>query len=256
MSDHGRFVWYELMTTDLAAAQDFYAVVAGWTIADSGMPGIDYRLASVEAARIAGMMTLPEEVRAQGARPGWMGYVSVPDVDAAARQVGEAGGTIHRAPAHIPGIGRFAVAADPQGAVFVLFRGEGAPPEMPALGTPGHVGWHELHARDWEAAFSFYAGLLGWTKSTAVDMGPMGTYQLFASDGRDVGGMMTNPQVPAPFWLYYINVTDIDAAGQRATGAGGQIINGPHQVPGGSWIIHVIDPQGAMVALVGPRPAG
>lgn len=243
------------MTTDLPAAQDFYTTVAGWTIADSGLPGINYRLASVRAVRIAGMMELPQEARARGGRPGWIGYVSVPDVDVVAEQVTEAGGTIHRAAADIPGIGRFAVAGDPQGASFVLFRGEGTAPEIPEPGAPGHIGWHELHARDWEAAFAFYAGLFGWIKSMSVDMGPMGTYQLFAGNGADIGGMMTNRQVPAPFWLYYINVADIDAAGDRVKGAGGQVINGPHQVPGGAWILHAFDPQGAMFALVGPRPA-
>ncbi|WP_036302208.1 VOC family protein [Methylobacterium sp. 77] len=261
MTQTGRFIWYELMTTDLAAAREFYSHVTGWSIADSGMPGIEYSLASSGAAPVGGMMTLPDEVRAMGARPSWMGYIAVADVDAASAQVREGGGTIHRAPDDIPGIGRFCVAADPQGAVFVLFRGDGTPPPAPTPGTPGHFGWHELHARDWEAAFAFYASLFGWVKTDAVDMGPMGTYQLFGVTGPDggcdgvhTGGMMTNTQVPAPFWLYYVNVGDIDAAGPRVTARGGQIIAGPHQVPGGAWILHALDPQGAMFALVGPRP--
>lgn len=260
--DHaGRFVWYELMTTDLAAAREFYGAVAGWSLADSGMSGIDYTLASVGEARVAGMMTLSDEVRAQGARPGWLGYVAVPDVDASAQAVRDTGGTIHRAPDDIPGIGRFSVAADPQGAVFVLFRGEGAAAPAPAPDTPGQVGWHELHARDGEAAFAFYASLFGWAKTGAVDMGAMGTYQLFGAaapeagcDGVHTGGMMTNTQVPAPFWLYYVAVADLDAGSGRIAQAGGQVIAGPYQVPGGAWIVHALDPQGAMFALVGPRP--
>ncbi len=166
-----------------------------------------------------------------------------------------AGGAIHRGPEDIPGVGRFAVAGDPHGAGFMLFKGtsEEAPPPAPA-GTPGHVGWRELHAGDREGAFAFYSGLFGWTKADAVDMGAMGVYQIFAIDGTAAGGMMTRmPETPAPFWLYYFNVEAVGAAMTRVKDAGGQILNGPMQVPGGSWIAQCFDPQGAMFAIVGSK---
>ena len=123
-----------------------------------------------------------------------------------------------------------------------------------APGTPGHIGWHELHAGNGESAFAFYAGLFGWTKAEAMDMGPMGIYQIFATGGAPIGGMMTKtPDTPAPFWLYYFNVEAIDAAIARVTAAGGRIALDPHQVPGGSWIAQCIDPQGAMFAMVGGK---
>jgi uncharacterized protein len=66
--------------------------------------------------------------------------------------------------------------------------------------------------------------------------------------------MMTRmPQMPASFWLYYVNVAGVDAAVARVKTGGGQICNGPMQVPGGSWIAQCADPQGAMFALVGPK---
>lgn len=256
-NEQSKFVWYELMTTDLQAAEKFYGEVIGWAAADAGMPGWAYTLLSTPAqVQVGGMMTLPPEARDAGARPGWMGYVSVPDVDAMAAQVKAASGTIHREPADIPGVGRFAVAADPQGAVFTLFKGSSSQaPTQPAPGAPGHAGWHELHARDRESAFAFYAQQFGWTKGEAVDMGPMGIYQLFATGGDPVGGMMNKAEeVPAPFWLFYFNVDEIEAAVGRVKAAGGQVINGPHPVPGGSWIAQCIDPQGAMFALVETRP--
>ena len=121
-------------------------------------------------------------------------------------------------------------------------------------GTPGHVGWHELHAGDGESAFAFYSGLFGWAKGEAMDMGTMGVYQIFATGGAPCGGMMTKtPQTPAPFWLYYFNVDALDAAISRVQDAGGQIIIDPMQVPGGSWIVHGLDPQGAIFAMVGPK---
>jgi predicted enzyme related to lactoylglutathione lyase len=137
----------------------------------------------------------------------------------------------------------------------VLFKGSSdAQPQQVGPGVPGHTGWRELHAGDRERAFGFYSGLFGWTKAEALDMGPMGIYQLFATGGVPVGGMMTKTQAfPAPAWLYYFNVDDIEAAVVRVKDKGGQLLMGPHEVPGGAWIVQGRDPQGAMFALVGPH---
>jgi uncharacterized protein len=248
------FVWYELMTTDMDAAEAFYRKVVGWSPQPFDSAGMRYTIMNMGEKAIAGMMTLPAEVCEAGGRPGWIGYIGTPDADAATARLRGAGGTVHREPSDIPDIGRFSVVADPQGATFVLFQpsGEDGPP-APA-GTPGHVGWRELYAADWPSAFEFYAGQFGWTKDVAVDMGSMGTYQLFAAGGEAIGGMMNKPDgMPAPVWLYYFNVEAIDAAAGRVTEGGGQVLNGPHPVPGGAWILHCMDPQGAMFALVALR---
>lgn len=248
----GTFVWYELMTTDTKAAEAFYRAVIGWNIQDSGMPGGGYAIVSAGHTPMGGLMALPAEVCEAGGRPGWVGYIGVSDVDALASRVEQLGGAIHRAPADIPGVGRFAVAADPQGAVFVLFTP--LPGQSPPQGSLGQVGWHELYAGHLDSAYAFYAAVFGWTKGEAIDMGPMGLYQLFAT-GSEVpaGGMMTKPgNVPVPFWLYYVNVDDIQAAAARVSAHAGQVVHGPTQVPGGNWIAQCMDPQGAMFALVGP----
>ena len=159
-------------------------------------------------------------------------------------------------PEDIPGVGRFSVAADPHGVVFILFEGASDEERAPVVpGTTGHVGWHELHAGDLESAFAFYSGLFGWTKGEAISMGPMGVLPdirhgrsaLRRHDDQDPR------KIPAPFWLYYFNVDAVEAAMARVKGAGGQIIHGPMQVPGGSWIAHCLDPQGAIFAMVGPK---
>ncbi len=255
MMSHGKFVWYELMTTDAPAAETFYRGVTGWSAQDAGMPDMAYTILSAGDSPVAGLMTLPEAARDAGARPGWLGYVAVDDVDASAAQAQQDGSTVHYGPADIPGVGRIATISDPQGAVIALFKPVSMEqrPEVPG-GTPGHAGWRELAATDREAAFSFYAKLFGWTKGDGVDMGPMGLYQIFAHDGEMTGGMMTKPEaVPAPFWLYYFIVDGIDAAASRVLEGGGKVLNGPHQVPGGSWIINCQDPQGVLFALVGPH---
>jgi predicted enzyme related to lactoylglutathione lyase len=253
-SSHGKFVWYELMTTDTKAAEAFYRSVIGWGAKDAGMPGMAYTLLMAGDTQIGGLMTLPESASGAGARPGWIGYVAVDDVDATAAQFKQDGGKVHREPDDISNIGRFAVVADPQGAVISLFKGMGEEPPPVAMGTPGQPGWRELLAADWASAFAFYSKHFGWTKGEAIDMGQMGTYQLFAHGGEPIGGMMTKPDsVPAPFWLYYFNVDAIAAAEQRVRTGGGQVINDPMEVPGGRWIIQCSDPQGAMFALLGPR---
>ena len=251
----GAFVWYDVMTSDTRAAASFYTGVIGWDARDSGMADRSYTILSMGSTMVGGLMPIPEAGRAMGARPVWMGYIGVDDVDACAARVTASGGAIHRGPEDIPGIGRFAVVGDPQGASFILYRGSSDHAPTPApRGTPGHIGWHELQAGHGESAFAFYSNLFGWTKAEAIDMGPMGVYQTFATGGEPVGGIMTKmPEVPAPFWLYYFNVDAIDAAMARVTDNGGRIINGPMEVPGGLWIVQCFDPQGAMFALVAPK---
>ncbi|HLJ72150.1 MAG TPA: VOC family protein [Roseiarcus sp.] len=256
MSDnHGKFVWYELMTTDMAAAEPFYRSVVGWSARREDTPATPYTIFSAGAAGIGGLMPLPKSARDMGVPPHWTGYISVDDVDVYARKVAEAGGAILVPPADIPNVGRFAVAADPDGVDFNLFKPrDGAAPPAVAPGTVGHAGWRELYAGNLDAAFAFYSKLFGWTKGEAFDMGAMGVYQLFATGAEPVGGMMTRPPtMPRPAWTYYFNVAGINDAAGRVKAGGGQVVNGPMQVPGGSWIVQCLDPQGAMFALVSPQ---
>jgi hypothetical protein len=245
------FAWYELMTTDMAAATAFYGAVVGWH-AVQATPA--YAILRTTGGSVGGLLDMPEPARKAGAGPAWFGYIGVEDVDAHARRVEAAGGAVHRAPEDIPGVGRFAMVADPQGAVFVLFAPQPAA-ETPVREGPGTCGWRELMAADGRSAFDFYAAMFGWTRSTAHEMGPMGVYQIFAIDGIDAGGMMTEPgRSPRPRWNYYFRVEGAAAAAERVTKGGGKVVNGPMQVPGGGWVVQAEDPQGAFFALMGGTP--
>jgi uncharacterized protein len=252
MADHhGRFIWYELMTTDVAAAKAFYAGLLGWGAQDASTPELAYTLFTAGTASVGGLMELPEAARKMGATPRWMGYVGVDDLDATAERIKQLGGAVYVPPTDT-NIGRIAVVADPQKANLALLKGPKPGRQQPAEpDEPGRVGWHELLAADWKRAFTFYREIFDWQKA---DGSRPGTYQLFAAGGQTIGGMFTKgPIEPAPFWLFYFNTADIDAAAERVRSGGGAMKEGPVEMADGSWIARCTDPQGAVFALQGKR---
>jgi len=245
------FFWYDLATSDVDAAQKFYCDVVGWGYQDNSQDGGQrYGIFTVGDAGVAGLMPYPDGMTPP--HPVWNGYIAVEDVDAMAGKIKSEGGTVHRGPMEVPGVIRFAVVSDPQGAVFIIAKGlvAQAMSGLPA-GTAGTIGWRELFATDWEKDFAFYAKLFGWTKAETHQMGEQGIYQLFAAGGEAIGGMMNRPAaMPRSWWNYYINVDGIDAAAARLEKAGGKVVMGPMQVPGGQWILQAQDRQGGFFALV------
>ncbi|HJT40162.1 MAG TPA: VOC family protein [Sphingobium sp.] len=260
----GKFFWYELMTSDPEGALTFYGDVVGWTSAPFGgdLQGDVYHVVSGSHGPLGGVMAIPAELKDHGMRPWWGGYIGSADVDADVKRLTAAGGAVKRAPEDIPGVGRFAVMGDPGGAIFMLLKGsspEGMEPAPPMAN--GHIGWHELYSGNFDADLAFYTSQFGWGKGEAMDMGEMGSYQLFSQSGATdfnsmAGGIMALPkEMPMPLWLFYFVVPDIDAATEKVKAGGGTVLNGPMEVPGGAWIIQATDPQGAMFALVGMHNA-
>jgi predicted enzyme related to lactoylglutathione lyase len=251
----GCFVWYELMTTNVECAKAFYTNVVGWGTQDASSPIMDYILFTAGGVSVSGLMGMPEDARKRAAKPSWIGYVGANDVDAAADRVKRLGGAVHVPPTEIPNVSRFSVVSDPQMASLGLLKwlksGQDKSAEVDA---PGRVGWYELFATDRERAFDFYRELFGWQEADAHEIGARNAYQLFSSRGRTIGGMVAKPlTAPAPFWLFYFNVDEIDEAAKRVRAGGGEILRGLMKVPGGSWTLHCADPQGASFALVGKR---
>ncbi len=258
MSTEGRFVWYDLLTTDVDAAKAFYMDVVGWSLQRWDGGGKPYFMWVAGEAPIGGMMELTPQMRQAAAPPHWMAYVAVDDVDAAAARASELGGQIRLPGTDIPEIGRFAVITDPQGAAISLFRAAGEPMPAPDRMRTGVVGWHELNTTDQPGAWSFYSDLFGWRHASSFDMGEDGVYFMFrqADEPQDAaaGGMseMAKRLNVPPHWLYYFNVADLDGALERVAAGGGQVQNGPMDVPGGGRIAQCMDPQGGAFALFEP----
>ena len=200
---------------------------------------------------VGGVHQLPEEAKEQGAPSHWLAYVCVDDVAAKMEEAEAAGGGIVMGPMDIPEVGRIAIIRDPQGAVLAIYTPASPPPGHAGPPQPGCFSWHELLTTDHEGAFDFYSALFGWKKTTAMDMGEMGTYQMYGTEGEELGGMYNKPvDMPAPpHWLFYTHVADLDSALVHVKELGGQVLNGPMEVPGGDRIAQCMDPQGAAFAL-------
>ena len=253
MSINGRFVWEELMTTDVASAVSFYGKVAGLK-SEKAPFDPNYTMFKGSARNMGGVMALPGEAKQGGTPPMWISYIGTNNTDDTARKIVQFGGKVHKQPWAIADGGRIAIVADPQGAVFALYSNPKATDPPPAH-KPGDASWHELATSDYVAAFSFYQAVFGWRVISDMDMGPgMGVYRVFGAEGSSdsemLGGMYTKPanQPGPPAWLPYIKVANIVKATDQAKALGAFIMHGPADVPGGK-ITMATDPQGVMFAV-------
>ena len=248
----GRFVWYDLMTSDVAAAQKFYTKLIGWGTEAWEGGEQPYTMWTNDGTPLGGVMTLPGDAKKAGSPPHWLGYIATPHVDETVSKATGLGAQTYMPATDIPSVGRFAVLGDPQGAVFAVFTPENEPPGHEGPANIGEMSWHELMTSDYEAAFDFYSNLFGWEKTDAMDMGEAGIYQMYglASDGPPMGGIFNKPpEMPAAAWLYYTSVKDVKRSVEQVKELGGQVLNGPMEVPGGDFVTQCMDPQGAAFAL-------
>ncbi|MEO5894131.1 MAG: VOC family protein [Vicinamibacterales bacterium] len=246
----GRPIWYELMTTDTAAAETFYKTVVGWTAAPfEGAPDPYTIFKRSGDVGVGGLMKRPEGMNMP---PFWAMYIGVPKLEDAIAHIKRLGGSELSPVIDIPNTGKMQMMSDPQGAGFYIMQP--ASTEERPEGDPevGAGSWHELMTTDSAAAMDFYSAVFGWQPSETMDMGEMGKYRMFNRPHGMIGGMMNKPkelaQVP-PHWGIYFRVADLDAAVERIKSNGGKILNGPMEVPGGDRVVTAMDPQGAAFSL-------
>jgi predicted enzyme related to lactoylglutathione lyase len=262
--DRGGFIWYELVTDDVERARDFYRAVVGWEIPAEGQDlptGGNYRMIGrADGGNAGGVMTMSADMKAQGGKPVWLGYIHHPDVDGAVERIKQAGGEVHMPPMDVPGVGRIAMVADPQGAQFYVMTPTPPPGEPDAksdvfdYAKAQHFRWNELWTSDQAAAVALYTELFGWTQEGAMPMGPMGDYLFIQHNGGGIGAIgKAQAGGEGPRWQHVAGVDDIDRACRAVTENGGTMLGEPMQIPGGEYSAYAHDPSGATIGLVGPR---
>jgi predicted enzyme related to lactoylglutathione lyase len=246
----GRPLWYELMTTDMKAAESFYRDVVGWQTKPFEGAGQPYTMFDRGGGQtVGGVMTRPDEVKAP---PFWAMYIGVPQLEETAEKIKKLGGRAHTEVITVPNVGRMQMMMDPQGAGFYIYEPDSTEQRAEAAAEVGEASWRELTTTDAAAAMQFYGQVFGWEPGETMDMGPVGLYRVFNRPHGMIGGMMNNPPEMAdvpPNWQIYFRVPDVHAAAERIKANGGQILNGPMQIPDGDWIVNAMDPQGAAFGL-------
>jgi predicted enzyme related to lactoylglutathione lyase len=258
-STQGSHIWYELMTPDPEGAKAFYeAIVPGWSIGERNPGDIDYRMIGrSDGGNAGGVLGMDAGMREHGAKPAWLGYIAVDDVDRTVAQIQAKSGNAHMPPTDIPGVGRIAMVSDPQGNPFYVMTPK--PPEgddksksdVFSTDQEQRVGWNELSTPDPVAARQFYGDLFGWGSDEFMDMGEYGEYRFLDHGTTRIGAVCGVGPGASQGWRYYIQVPSISAAAETVKANGGTIAVEPHEVPGGDYIIIGHDPQGAEFALVG-----
>ncbi len=243
-------MWFELETHQPKQARTFYAKVFSWTTRPFSMGDASYDMIYVGDTMIGGY-SAPKT----GQEPSrWVSYVSVQDVQRAAKMAANTGGTVIMAPFDMPCVGTMARIADPHGAELCLFTKATDDP-IDQLVPSGHWLWNELHTPDPAGALAFYEKVVGFSHRT-LDMGPAGSYHIIGKGGKDRGGVTIHMGgATHAHWLPYVCVDDPDATFRLVKDAGGVVLMGPEDVPGAGRLGVLKDPTGAELAVLKPMPA-
>lgn len=238
-SNHGRFVWRDLMTSDGAAARDFYTRLFGWSVKPMDMHGFTYLMLGAHGRDFGGIVQEP------GVPPHWIAYVSVDDLDATLARVPALGGNVCVPATPIPNVGRFAVVADPEGAVF-------SPMQLDRHGphdrhpVPDHTfSWTELRCADPGAVAPFYESLFGWRGHPEGD--DMVLFMLPNGDHWSNAAKMDAHERPA--WIPYVATADVDGDFAKAKALGATAYVEPTEIPGVARFAVLADPQQAVFTL-------
>lgn len=257
----GAFIWYELMTTDINASARFYADVIGWQIPPQGGTAggdRDYRMINrSDGGHAGGVLQLTKGMEQGGARPTWLTYLQVADVDATTRAIEQDGGHRHLRMS-LP-VGEVAMVTDPLGTPFYVMAPvppPGQPDARSDVFDPMAVqraNWNELVTPDLARAKAFYAKHFGFAFNEVMPMGEMGDYCFIDVAGQRAGALMQqHKSVPTTGWTFYFGVPSVAAARRAIEKGGGRVMIDLQEVPGGTYAMVAADPQGAIFGVAGP----
>lgn len=251
----GTPIWYELLSADPDASKAFYDHVIGWNVEATPSGEMDYRtITTAGGEHVGGLMRLTSEMSSGGAKPTWLFYIGVNDVDASLEKITGAGGRVVMPAWDIPGVGRLALVTDPQGIPFYVMRGasDESSNAFDRMGM-GKCNWNELLSADQAGAQKFYADAFGWSYPDKMSMGDAGDYIFIQAGDQMIGATALHTgEGPPPAWRFYFRAPDIEAAAAKVSEGGGTVMMGPHDVPGGDRIIIASDPHGVVFGVVGP----
>ena len=256
MTNIGKCVWFDLFTADVEKAKIFYSELFNWSTQEKDFGQGTYTMFVAGNTPVCGVEKAPHPAVNNMV----LAYVSVESLDTAVAAIKNDGGEIIGKEDSIPQIGRWVVAKDAQGAIFAPFESAMNPaeaeqtPDQPPVGT---FCWHELMCQDYQKSFDFYSNLFGWKKGEAIDMGPMGVYQVYNNpDNVSMGGMMNIVQgmpIQNSSWLEYVHVDNVDETAKRAIDLGGKPLYPARDINnGGGRIAGIVDNQGMNIAFWTP----
>jgi predicted enzyme related to lactoylglutathione lyase len=241
---HGKFVWFEHVSNDLSKARAFYGDLFGWRSDGVPVGGQTYHMILNGSDAVGGF---------RPAMPGmpnhWISYLSVPDVDQAAAAASAGGGTIVLPPTDFAPFGRAAAIADPNGAVFALWKAtQGDRPDAQTV-RAGDWYWNECMSADAQKALGFYETTFGFAHDT-MDLAD-GPYYVLTMKGVPRAGVMKSPSPGQPSaWLPYVSVADCDSTAKRAQALGAQVFVPPTDIPDVGRFAVLGDPVGAVIGVI------
>jgi predicted enzyme related to lactoylglutathione lyase len=241
----GRFVWYELMSSDTERSAAFYSELFGWTVSEMEMPKGIYRVLTEGEDGIAGLYGIPE---GEEIPDHWIGYISgEPDSVAARTRAFE--GQVLVPPQTVPEVGKMTVLMDPQGASIAAFKGDsGDPPPKDPIPTHRFC-WSHLSSTDVIGSQSYYQ--MAFRMKGGMP-GESGMVMLSAQDGGEVASISAAPEGTRSSWLHYVVVADLGAASAKAKSLGATVLRDGEEYPGIGHATVIADPTGAVIALFQP----
>lgn len=248
----GRFVWHDLMTTNLEASKSFYNRLFGWTFSQQDLgPLGSYNVIRLRGRGIGGMVPMDAS---HGLTTHWISYLTVADVDALCQRMVELGGSVAVGPRGVRRVGHFAILKDPAESVFSAIHLAGDPPSPDEPAEPGSFCWNQLLTRDPAVSARFYAEVCGWTLETRGSKhgAPRGVFKRGAEDAAGLLPMSADIK-GEPEWLLYVAVDDVDAAAAEIKALGGDVVAGTERISGVGNCLVAADPIGAKFGLVVPE---